>query len=122
MTTNKGKKKKQYNLCAFNSTEESVEFATKQRFSRITSEYTLIYTDNTNIIDDSVCQPYIIIKESETGCLTDEDRDWLLSCNIVIIAEEAVKHKELILNGMSDTIKKLEKALEAEKQNLSDNE
>ena len=114
------KKKTKYNLYAFNNTEESVELATKYRFARITSDYTLVYTDKLGIIEDSVCQPYIIIKESETGCLTAEDKDWLLNCNIVIIAEEAAKNKELILRGMSDTIKKLEKALETEKNNLSD--
>ena len=113
------KKKKVYKLYAFNVNEQTIEYAKRERFARITPRYILIYKDK-EIIEGEVLCPCIIIRESEINHLTEADKSWLFNCNLNIIAEEASKNEDVLLQNLSDTIEKLEKALDEEAKKLSD--
>lgn len=107
-------KKKKYNLYALRNNEQNMELAGKHRFSRVTAKYVLIYAEDLGIIDECSTSSYIIIRESDTNRLTERDREWLYSCNLTIIFEEAAKHEDVILNNINDTLNKLEEALQSE--------
>ena len=111
--------KRKYTLFAFGTNDNTIELAQKERFCRITPRYVLIYSDTNEIIEEHGFQSYIIIGESEKDFLNDGDKEWLFYCNLTIIAEEASKNEELILQNMDDTLKELEEALSKEADKLS---
>ena len=102
-----------YTLYATRTTNEVIEAVSALRFTRITAKYTLIYCDDERIIADTIpFIEYTIIRSEEAKRLSPEDKEWLTDCNFVIIAEEAMKKKELILQNMADALKVLEEELE----------
>lgn len=115
-------KKKVYKLYAFRPTEAIKKIAEKERFCMITPRYVLIYAESVGIIEDEGFLSYIIIGESEKGFLTDRENEWLLRCNLEIIAEETAKNDQLILQNMEETLAKLEKALDEEASQLTNGE
>lgn len=109
----KKKKKITYRLYVTRTTEEVINAATDLRFVRITPKYTLVYSQNKNIMQNIFHSiDYTIIGDEELPRLSSADKDWLLECNFTIIAEEAVKNKDLVLQNMTDALKVLEKELE----------
>lgn len=105
--------KKIYTLYATRTTNEVIEAVSPLRFTRITAKYTLIYCDDEIIMANTLpFIEYTIIRSEEAKRLSPADKEWLTDCNFMIIAEEAMKKKELILQKMEDAIKVLEEELE----------
>lgn len=102
-----------YKLYAARTTNEVIEAVSSLRFTRITAKYTLIYCHDERIIANALpFIEYTIIRSEEANRLSPADKEWLTDCNFMIIAEEAMKKKELILQKMEDAIKVLEEELE----------
>lgn len=117
------KKKITYRLYVTRTTEEVINAATDLRFVRITPKYTLIYSQNKNIMQNIFHSiDYTIIGDEELPRLSSADKDWLLDCNFTIIAEEAVKNKDLILQNMTDALKVLEQELEKNRKDADTSE
>ena len=110
----KQKKKTTYRLYALRNNEENMKLASKHRYSRVTAGYVLIYEKDPGIIDDCVKSSYIIIREDDIARLTERDKEWLTSCNMTILFEEAAKNEDIVLNNINETLQKLEEALKAE--------
>ena len=112
----KKKRKITYKLYASRSTEALLNRLTDLRFTRITADYTLIYASNSKIMRNVFEGiQYTIIEDGETHRLSAADKEWLMNCNFTIIAEEAVRNKELVLQNMNDALQALETELEKTK-------
>ena len=63
-----------------------------------------------------------MIGENELHYLSYQDKQWLLDCNMAIIAEETKHNEAKIANSMGLMIDRLEVALESERaKDLNDN-
>ena len=100
--SDKTPKKKAYKLCAMPTTEASTAAVEKQRFSRITQDYTLVYTSG------KIPAGSLKLAESDASRLTDADRRWLDDCNAVLIAEAIAKDRPRILHQLSDLLTTIE--------------
>lgn len=105
---------KSYRLYAMKLSNTSIERAMGERFSRVTPEYVLVYTDSEKP------ENAIQLEESEASLMTQADAQWLLDCNVALIAEEAARQKPEILRQLSDKVDELEEALKAEKRKLTE--
>ena len=76
-----------------------------QRFSRITPEYTLVYTDR------EAPQPSAELTDGDAGRLTEGDRNWLLACNTRLLVEEIERQKPEMLRRMGEKITEFESIL-----------
>lgn len=114
--------KKVFKLIALRPDETSISIAMNVRFGRITPDYVLVYVEENKIIEWVGLQPYIIIGESEKERLSERDKEWLLGCNLSILAEESSKQNINVLNEVQKKLHELEEALEEEKKKLSDEE
>ena len=97
-----------YKLYALEVNKQGLETASKERFSRITPFYVLVYCDGEPPEDG------IEITTTETHRLSEQDERWLQDCNVVILVEEAKKHEAEIAGDMKRRLERLEEALEAE--------
>lgn len=105
-------KKKTYRLCALPTTAETTAEVEGQRFSRITADYTLVYTAG------RVPTGGIKLTEADASRLTAADRRWLDDCNAVLIAEQIAKDKPRILSKLNDLLNTIEANIEqAQTQN-----
>lgn len=105
------KKKTVYRLYAM-SLAETTERAIEQcRFCRVTPFYALIYT-----ADETAPQHSVEIEGEDVERLSSADRDWLLGCNMTLIAEDAREREKEISAELSDKIEKLEQALKQAKE------
>ena len=98
-----------YKLYAFKPNEEGIEKAQKSRFSRVTKDYALIYSaeEVPNGVE---------ITEENLFRLTSADSKWVQDCNFAIIFEETKKKEKEISNELSETINRLEQALQEAKE------
>lgn len=103
-----------YKLYAMEINRENIQAANAMRFCRITPFYILIYTH------EDAPKNAIEVTQTETHRLTDNDEQWLLDCNLVILAEEAKKREVEIAADMKSRLERLEKALENEAENLKE--
>ena len=101
-----------YELYAMEATMENIAMVQKERFYRITPTYILFYKKKCRKKGE---QCYNKIGESELGYLTEDDIRWLEDCNVVLLAEDVVKHREEITADMGSMVDRLEKALREEK-------
>ncbi len=101
-----------YRLYALNVDKDGMAEAAEQRFSRITPFYILVY------VNGEPPKDAVEITQTETHRLSRQDEQWLLDCNMVILAEEAKKHEGEITADMNRRIERLEAALKAEKYKL----
>ena len=102
-------KTKKYRLYALPMNEESVRKAERERFSRITGDYVLIY--RTGRMSKAV-----EVTESETHRLTEAERRWLYDCNMALIAEATHENMGGVLQSLSAKVDALEKALAEQKE------
>lgn len=102
--------KKHYRLWALAYTQDAVEAATKQRFSRVGTEYVLIYAAKKPRL------PCAEVTEDEVHRLTGAEMQWLTDCNTTLIFEETARQGTAIMQSMTDKIDALEKALKRQKQ------
>ena len=96
-----------YRLFAMPVGAKEIEAAEKERFARITPLYVLVYTDSAPPTDNSV-----EITEDDVERLSGSDRDWLLLCNMALIAEDAKRREKEISSTLGEKIERLERALE----------
>ena len=109
-----------YKLYAVRTNDAVIDAVSDIRFTRITANYTLIYADDEQIMGKALpLIKYTIIEGEEASRLSAADKDWLMNCNFTIIAEEAIKNKELVLQNMADALDVL--AEELEKSRTEDN-
>lgn len=105
-----------YKLYVTRTNNEVIRRAESERFTRITAEYTLIYSDSDKIIENTLQGiEYTIIEGEDAKRLSAADKDWLMNCNFAIIAEEAIKNKELIIQNMAEALTALEEEMERSK-------
>ena len=98
------KEKAVFRLCAIPTTAEETAEIEGQRFSRITADYTLIYT-----ADEPVPEDWVILTDEDAGRLTVEDRRWLNDCNAALIAEEAARQKPRIIRLLAELLDNIER-------------
>lgn len=101
-----------YRLFAVKPDEKGVKTACEYRFSRITDEYGLIYTDG-----DSP-EEAIEVTQADAYRLKSSDEEWLQMCNVVILAEQAKAHEIEMAELLSDRIHELEEVLKQKKRQL----
>lgn len=94
-----------YHLYAMPTKPETIDGMGAQRFSRVTPEYTLVYTDGE--------KPWQSVELSEQDAvrLTKSDESWVRNCNITLIKEELERQKPEMLRRISDTVEQLEAIL-----------
>lgn len=85
---------------------ETVDGMGHQRFSRITAEYTLVYTDG------EAPQPSTELTDEDAGRLTEGDRNWLLACNTRLLVEEIERQKPEMLRRLGEKIEEFETILQ----------
>ena len=100
---------KTYRLYAMPYTLETAQDAEKERFSRVTADYVLIYTAKRR----KNCAE---ITEAEAHRLSKAERQWLFDCNTALLAEDAKKRSGDIMKNLSDMVDRLETALAAQKE------
>lgn len=103
-----------YKLYALELNKDGIAEASQARFCRITPFYILVY-----LCGDAPANG-IEITETETHRLTAADEQWLLDCNMAILAEEAKRHEKEIAEDMMKRIERLEQALQQEQEKLED--
>lgn len=87
--------------------KNGIETATKERFSRITARYALVYTDKE-------VQEAVEVGEKEFGRLSDLEQSWIEECNVALIAEETEKKMPEIVAGVSEKLDAIERELKKE--------
>lgn len=100
--------KKRYRLYAASVSEERMEEAARERFCRIGPRYILIYTEK------EPPEGAVEITEAESGRLGREEARWIRECNLILLAEDAARREESIAADMTERLKRLEEALQAE--------
>ena len=98
-------KKAVFRLCAKPTTAEATAEIEGKRFSRITPDYTLIYTD------EDLSEDWLVLTEEDAGSLSQEDRRWLNDCNVALIAEEVARQKPKIVHRLADLLDEIERRL-----------
>lgn len=99
---------KKYRLFANKVTEETNNIAYKERFSRITKNYILIYKVGNKP------SGWMEITEENSKSLSASDKQWLRDANIVIINEEMQTREQQALENLQNKLNVLETELEAE--------
>lgn len=94
-----------YRLYAMPTKEETIEGMENYRFSRVTPEYGLIYTEKE--------QPKgsLELKEEDAKRLTKADESWLICCNLTIIKEEIKKKKPELMRKLEEKVDGIEALL-----------
>ena len=108
-------RRKKYRLYAMPVNADNMEMAQKERFSRITPEYVLIYVKRR--ISD-----FPEITDKNIDIMSDKDRQWLSDCNMALIGEEVTRGRNDFLSDLSVKITELERALVREKEQVERNE
>ncbi len=112
------KKVKKYRLYAIPYSLENVEFASEFRFSRVTSDYILIYTQKArmNIPVGKAAE----VKENDISLLSKMDGAWLFDCGLSLFADIAANQSKDSIGKLSEMVSRLEEELEAESRKESD--
>lgn len=111
---------KVYKLFAFPYSHEAVEEAIKHRFNRINGHYVLVYEEADKFNTDNIV--YHIINEDETEYLSDDEKVWVLECNIQIITEESLAKQDDILSSFGEKLDLLERELIKEAEEIQHGE
>lgn len=107
------KKKTVWRLFAALTSAQSVEAATREKYSRVGRDYTLIYTTQKQLPAELEA---VEITDREAGRLTQAEAGWLMDCNLEILAQEAKDHSGEMLKSLSVKVAALEKAMQTEKE------
>lgn len=101
-----------YRLYALTITQESVEIAMMERFSRIAPGYILIYTANK--------QPKgsIEINGEDVKRLTKADSDWIMICAATLLRERMEQNQTQSMENLSRMVDQLSAALAAEREKI----
>lgn len=106
------KRVRKYRLFALPYHVENVEYASEFRFSRVTAEYILVYTQKTklNIPVGRAAE----VKENDISLLSKMDEAWLFDCGLSLFADIAASQKREDIVKLSEMVDRLEEELEAE--------
>lgn len=105
------KKKIKYALYAMSNTDKNVDFAMREKHSRITPTYILIYSSRHIRRGTEVAG-------EDLALLTEADEKWLVDCEHAVVAEYIAKHSEEVRKSQEKFIKEFSDELEKEKQRL----
>ncbi|MEG1492296.1 MAG: hypothetical protein RR394_08585 [Oscillospiraceae bacterium] len=89
---------------------EKIVLALGYCYSRITSDYILIYTDK------GKPEGAVLLRESELSGLSAEDLTWLLNANLSIAADFAEKHRLSVEKGQETFLSEFSRELSLERQ------
>ena len=104
-----------YRLYAIPTKPETIDGMGHQRFSRITPEYSLVYTDGQAPMDG------VEMSDGDAKRLSKADERWLLACNLELIKEELERQMPEMLQRITEKLIQLESILEqAEKESEAD--
>jgi cytidylate kinase len=109
MAENQGKI---YRLYALTITQESVEIAMMERFSRIAPGYILIYTA------DKQPKGSIEINGEDVKRLTKADSDWIMICAATLLRERMEQNQTQSMENLSRMVDQLSAALAAEREKI----
>lgn len=103
---------RKYRLFALVYSLENVNYASSFRFTRVTPEYILVYTQRSRI------KPPVgrvaEVKENDIALLSKMDEAWLFDCGISLFADFATRQKAEDTERLTEMINRLEEELEAE--------
>lgn len=106
------KKTKAYRLFAMEYSLENVDYASAFRFSRITSEYILIYAQKAKLIPPTgVCAE---VREENINLLTKLDESWLIDCGVSLFADATAKHDKEVIDRLTSMVERFGIELESE--------
>lgn len=94
-----------YRLYAMPTKPETIDGMAGQRFSRITTDYSLVYTDG------EAPEGSAELTEEHANRLSRGDESWLLGCNIELIREEIERQKPEMLRKIGEQIDRLEEVI-----------
>ena len=101
-----------YRLYALTITQESVEIAMMERFSRIAPGYILIYTA------DKQPKGSIEINGEDVKRLTKADSDWIMICAATLLRERMEQNQTQSMENLSRMVDQLSAALAAEREKI----
>lgn len=101
-----------YRLYALTITQESVEIAMMERFSRIAPGYILIYTA------DKQPKGSIEINGEDVKRLTKADSDWIMICAETLLRERMEQNQTQSMENLSRMVDQLSAALAAEREKI----
>ena len=101
-----------YRLYALTITQESVEIAMMERFSRIAPGYILIYTA------DKQPEGSIEINGEDVKRLTKADSDWIMICAATLLRERMEQNQTQSMENLSRMVDQLSAALAAEREKI----
>jgi cytidylate kinase len=101
-----------YRLYALTITQESVEIAMMERFSRIAPGYILIYTA------DKQPKGSIEINGEDVKRLTKADSDWIMICAATRLRERMEQNQTQSMENLSRMVDQLSAALAAEREKI----
>lgn len=102
----------QYTLKVMLTTEQNIETASAYKYSRIPSNYILLYTDEP--VKGAIDMP-----DEGFSRLTNADVAWLRDCVVAVAIEKGVADKDKIRDNNLKFIRAFEKELQAEADKLS---
>ena len=94
-----------YRLYAMPTKPETIEGMDRFRFSRVTPEYSLVYTEKDHP------EGSLELREEDAKRLTKADESWLICCNLTIIKEEIEKKKPELLKKLAEKVDGIEALL-----------
>lgn len=106
------KKLRKYRLFAFEYSLENVEYASSFRFSRVTTEYILVYAQRKSLRPPT--GKAAEVKENDISLITKMDEAWLFDCGISLFADIATRQKKEDADRLNEMIDRLEEELETE--------
>ena len=101
-----------YRLYALTITQESVEIAMMERFSRIAPGYILIYTA------DKQPKGSVEINGEDVKRLTKADSDWIMICAATLLRERMEQNQTQSMENLSRMVDQLSAALAAEREKI----
>lgn len=99
-----------YRLYATETNGRTLSALYKQRFSRITQNYTLIYTDGEQP------EASVEVAGDDLRRLSVADVEWLADCNVVLLMDKTKEREGEIAGRMEDMIQRFSLELEKEAQ------
>lgn len=101
-----------YTLKAMLTTEENIEICSGFRFTRIPSDYILLYTDE-EVKGATELPP------EGFALLTDADKAWLIDCVTLVAIENGMKDQKAVKQNTDEFMRNFEKELQAEYEKLN---
>lgn len=95
-----------HRLYAMPTKPETVDGMGHQRFSRITPEYSLVYTDGEAPMGS------VEMADEDAARLSKADERWLRSCNLVLIKEDLEQQMPEMVKKFTEKLDELESVLE----------